>query len=91
LVFVDSADACIQRIHARALKGGHAAPNGDVRRRFRRSLLNFWERYRLDADRWHLTYNGSVGAVRVASGSGTRTLVLEPAIFERWLRLLEAS
>jgi predicted ABC-type ATPase len=56
-----------------------------------RSLLNFWERYRFGADRWHLIYNGSVGAVRVASGSGTRTLVLEPAAFERWLRLVEVS
>jgi predicted ABC-type ATPase len=90
-VFVDSADTCIQRIRARVLKGGHFVPDDDVRRRFRRSLMNFWERYRLDADRWHLTYNGSVGAVRVASGSGTRTLVLEPAAFEFWLRLLEAS
>ena len=90
-VFVDSPDACIQRIRARVLKGGHFVPDDDVRRRFRRSLRNFWERYRHDADRWHLTYNGSVGAVRVASGSGTRTLVLEPAAFEHWLRLLEAS
>jgi len=61
-VFVDSADTCIARIRTRVLKGGHSVPDGDVRRRFRRSLLNFWERYRLDADRWHLTYNGGVDA-----------------------------
>jgi len=89
-VFVDSADACIQRIRGRVLKGGHLVPDEDVRRRFGRSIMKFWERYRLDADRWHLIYNGGAGAVRVASGSGVRALVIEPAAFERWLRLLEA-
>lgn len=90
-VFVDSVDTCIQRIRTRVLKGGHSVPDGDVRRRFRRSLLNFWSRYRLEAERWHLIYNGGMGAVRVASGSGTRTLVLDPAAFARWLHVLEAS
>jgi predicted ABC-type ATPase len=89
-VFVDSAEACIQRIRVRVQKGGHFVPDEDVRRRFRRSSINFWERYRLDADRWHLIYNGGPSAMRVASGSGARALVIEPSAFERWLRLLEA-
>ncbi len=54
-VFVDSPDTCIQRIRARVRKGGHFVPDEDVRRRFRRSIANFWGRYRLEGDRWHLT------------------------------------
>lgn len=61
-VYLDSAEACIWRIRARVQRGGHLVPDDDVRRRFRRSLVNFWERYRFDADAWYLTYNGGENA-----------------------------
>jgi hypothetical protein len=57
---------------------------------FRRSLVNFWERYRLDADAWHLTYNGGESAIRVASGSGLRAVVTDLRAFEGFLGLLRS-
>jgi predicted ABC-type ATPase len=41
-VFLDSADACVQRVSERVQKGGHLVPEPDIRRRFVRSLANFW-------------------------------------------------
>lgn len=88
-LFVDSAETCIWRIRARVRSGGHQVPDDDVRRRFRRSLVNFWERYRLDADAWHLTYNGGESAIRVAFGSGLRAVVTDLRAFEGFLGLLK--
>lgn len=51
--------------------------------------MNFWERYRFDADAWHLTYNGGEDAVRVAFGSGSRAVVIDSPNFERFLGLVE--
>lgn len=89
-VFVESAETCIRRIRTRARRGGHFVPDRDVRRRFRRSLSNLWERYRFDADAWYLTYNGGRNAIRVAFGNGQRAVVVDRQWFERFLGLLEA-
>ena len=32
-LFLDSADTCVDRVHARVQKGGHAIPEADIRRR----------------------------------------------------------
>ncbi len=88
-VYLDSVEACIHRIRARVHMGGHPVPDDDVRRRFRRSLVNFWKRYRFDADACHLIYNGGEDAVRVAFGSGPRTIVIDHPSFERYLGLVE--
>jgi len=89
-VFVDSAESCIMRIRSRALRGGHVVPDDDVRRRFKRSLMNFWQRYRFDADAWHLEYNGGSDPARVAFGNGPRAVVLDSRAFGRFLELVEA-
>jgi predicted ABC-type ATPase len=89
-VFVSSADECVARILGRVLKGGHHVPEADVRRRFRRSLTNFWTRYRFEADRWRLYYNGAVGPTLVTYGEGQEALVVDPLRFEQFLGLMEA-
>jgi predicted ABC-type ATPase len=89
-VFVDSAEVCIWRIRTRVQKGGHGVADPDIRRRFPRSVTNFWERYRFDADAWYLTYNGGGSAIRVAFGNGSRAVVVDRGGFERFLGLLEA-
>lgn len=45
-LFVDSADFCIDRVAERVQKGGHSVPTPDIRRRFTRSAINFWNLYR---------------------------------------------
>ena len=51
-VFVDHADTCVARVKQRVRKGGHHVPEQDVRRRFSRSICNFWDLYRNLADQW---------------------------------------
>ena len=88
-VFTGSADECIQRIRARVRKGGHHVPDDDVRRRFGRAIRNFWDRYRLEADRWALYYNGSGGLVPVAFGEHAEAVIVEPDGFRRFAVLRE--
>jgi len=55
--FADSPEVCIERIKDRVKKGGHDVPAEDVKRRFYRSIKNFWHIYRQLADVWALYYN----------------------------------
>ena len=90
LVFVDSPDVCIARIRARVARGGHFVPDDDVRRRFGRSLRNFWHGYRLQAHRWQLHYNGQRGLTEAARGEGETSEVLDSGAFRVFERLLES-
>jgi predicted ABC-type ATPase len=89
-VFVGSADECIARIRGRVRRGGHHVPDDDVRRRFTRAIINFWNRYRVEADRWTLYYNGAGGLVRVAFGEHVEAVVIEPEELRRFAALREA-
>lgn len=90
LVFVDSPEVCIARIRARVGRGGHFVPELDVRRRFGRSLRNFWYGYRLQAHRWQLHYNGFERLTEAARGEGETIEVVDSGAFRSFERLLEA-
>ena len=90
LVFVDSPEVCIARIRARVARGGHFVPDDDVRRRFGRSLRNFWYGYRLQAHRWQLHYNGIEGLTEAAHGEGETMEVLDSEAFRTFERVVEA-
>ena len=70
-VFLQSADECVKRVAERVQKGGHSVPESDIRRRFPRSLRNFWHFYRPLADNWTLMYNPGEEIVDVPTGSVT--------------------
>jgi predicted ABC-type ATPase len=91
LVFVDGPDVSIERIRTRVARGGHFVPEADVRRRFFRSLRNFWTIYRLQADRWQLHYNGGSGMMTSARGEHEQTVVLDEPSFALFERLLAIS
>ena len=50
----------VQRVAARVRDGGHSIPEGVVRRRYDRSLSNFFNRYRPIADSWLMLDNSGV-------------------------------
>ena len=79
-VFVDSPEVCIARIAARVRHGGHAIPDGDVRRRYARSKKNFLAVHAPLADRWTLFYNGStqIGVVARKDADGRESVFSEP-------------
>jgi predicted ABC-type ATPase len=87
MVFLGSAEVCVQRVEERVRKGGHAVPNNDIRRRYGRSLRNFWRDYRFLADQWLLVYNANGGFDDVAGGAGD--IYNEPALFAEFLESTE--
>ena len=87
-LFVDSADACVARVAERVRKGGHKVPESDIRRRFTRSLRNFWRIYRELADNWVLIYNGMTTMQDVATGSRDQTTVRNHGLYSAYLALI---
>jgi len=90
-VFLDSADACVARIRERVRKGGHDVPETDIRRRYIRSINNFWHLYRLGADRWHLLYNSVMQPQEVAIGEGDEVVIQDENLYELFQELLRAT
>lgn len=87
-LFLDSPDMCVDRVQRRVQKGGHFVPESDIRRRFFRSIHNFWRLYRPLADRWLLVYNSWNRPLDVAVGSAESMTVRDTelyAVFSRWL------
>ncbi len=64
--FVDNSKTCIERIKVRVKNGGHPVPDEDVIRRYKRSISNFWNKYKSLADEWLLYYNGNDSSTIVA-------------------------
>ncbi|EKD38024.1 MAG: hypothetical protein ACD_75C00894G0001, partial [uncultured bacterium] len=69
-LWISSVDLALERIADRVKKGGHAVPEGTVRRRFGKSLFNFIHFYRPLADTWHLFDNSSEKPRAVAQYDG---------------------
>jgi predicted ABC-type ATPase len=84
-IFLRTAEACCARIHERVRKGGHPVAETDIRRRFPRSVKNFWHEYRHLADRWHLFYNGGAQFHEVALGEGNSFEVRDEDLFAVFL------
>lgn len=87
-LYLDSPEVCIARISERVLKGGHHVPDADVRRRFHRSISNFWHIYRSMADNWVLLYNSGDRLQDVALGSDELVTVHDSHEFRRFLALV---
>ena len=83
--FVDSPEACIERIEGRVRKGGHFVPPEDVRRRYYRSKRNFFAKYSSEADYWMLCYNGGTSIAVVATGGrNDENHILLDELFEKF-------
>jgi predicted ABC-type ATPase len=76
-------------VHERVQKGGHSVPEVDIRRRFMRSLLNFWNLYRPVADRWGLIYNAGSEPQDVAVGTSTDLSIRDAELYAEFQRLMQ--
>jgi predicted ABC-type ATPase len=56
-LWIPSAEMAIQRVLGRVRLGGHSVPPDDIRRRYARGLINFFELYVPIADSWELHEN----------------------------------
>lgn len=84
-VFLDNTETCIERIKERVLKGGHHIPDEDVIRRYSRSIYNFWEIYKNNADNWILLYNSEEKFQEVALGQGDNFIINNSRLFNVFL------
>ena len=90
-LFLDSADTCVDRVNERVQKGGHDVPEMDVRRRFVRSIRNFWNLYRPLSDHWLLVYNSGNQPQDVAVGTATDASVRDAELFSQFKLLIVAD
>jgi predicted ABC-type ATPase len=65
-LWLPSVDLALSRITGRVLAGGHDVPEAIVRRRFERSIRNFFTVYRSLADSWILFDNSAESPAVVA-------------------------
>ena len=80
-LFLKSADVCVARVSQRVRKGGHDVPEADIRRRFSRSVANFWTIYREMGDSWVILYNETSQLLDVAAGSNQNISVRDTTLF----------
>lgn len=87
-VWLESADLCIQRVHARRRSGGHFVDEAIVRRRYERSLTNLFTLYQPLADSWQVYDNsGNEGGILIADGHHAQVATVhEPAVWNEMLR-----
>lgn len=90
-LFVDSAETCITRVAERVRKGGHDIPEPDIRRRYFRSVNNFWTIYRDLADNWVLLYNGDVHLQDIAVGSREQIAIRDADLYASFLAIVEPN
>lgn len=85
LVCVDTPDTSVARVRERKRGGGHHVPEEDVRRRFRKSMANFWRIYAPLADDWAIYWNAEDSFIPVSSGKLGDIQVNSAGLFQRFL------
>jgi len=90
-VFVESADTCVARVAERVRKGGHDVAEADIRRRFDRSINNFWQIYRNMADHWVVVYNGNSTIRDVCLGSDGKVTIRDEALYTVFSMLVDQT
>ena len=81
-IFVETPLLSIERIKIRVLNGGHHVPDVDVKRRFMRSKINFWNIYRTMVDSWEIYDNSGKVFLPVCIGRGLDYIIFDHEMFE---------
>lgn len=84
-VSLRSADLAVSRVRLRVLRGGHDIPEATIRRRYTRSLVNFFQLYVPLAEGWTVWDNSGRTPALVARGSASEITTV--ADRERWEQL----
>lgn len=84
-LWLHTAGLARDRVHHRAMQGGHSLPVRTIERRYRRSLANFFTLYRPMADYWRFYDNsGSFDPRLVAEGRTTEFIkVADPTVWQQ--------
>ncbi len=82
-VFLDSVEQNLARIKQRFALGGHDVPECDVRRRYIRSMNNFW-RTSGKVSHWELYYNGENNYEIVARGKADIVEIIDDVLYNKF-------
>jgi predicted ABC-type ATPase len=83
-VWVPSADVSVERVLGRVLLGGHSVPEETIRRRYQRSLENFFRLYQPLADSWEFYDNERLKSPRlIAIGNATMELAEDENLWRK--------
>lgn len=82
-LWLPATDLALTRVGARVAGGGHDVPEAVVRRRFERSVDNFYRRYRLLADNWILFDNSAERPQVVALQKGAALRIIKGEAYEK--------
>ncbi len=83
-----NAQLAVRRVKLRVAQGGHDVPADIVRRRFGRSLNNFFDLYMPLADEWTLFDNSTIPHARaIAAKFANQLTVMEPTTWHKLKRL----
>ena len=87
-----NAQLAVRRVKLRVLLGGHDVPADVIRRRFGRSLINFFGLYMPLADEWTLFDNSTSPRARsVAAKLNGKLTVTEPATWHKLQKLSQVG
>jgi len=88
-IYLDSPSLCIERIKSRVMLGGHYIRDEDVIRRYSRSLINFWNNYRLKSDYFSLIVNNEYFDFKqVAHGSSDSLEIINENLYDDFYKQL---
>ena len=90
-LWVENAELAVSRVRERVVRGGHDIPSPVVRRRFSRSLENFFSLYRRLANSWILFNNSGVAPTIIASGSGRDVRVVEKKLYSELIERYDSK
>ena len=75
--FLQNCTNCIERVKFRVQNGGHNVPEEDIIRRYYKSIVKFWDEYRLMVDEWSLFFNGyNYAPAIVACGNSENHVII---------------
>jgi predicted ABC-type ATPase len=86
-LWIPSVEFAIARVKSRVMEGGHDILVRDVRRRFKRSICNFFKLYQPLLDSWMLFNNAGSSPILIARGKNGSFSVIHRELFEQIKKL----
>jgi predicted ABC-type ATPase len=88
-LWIRSVELALQRIKTRVRNGGHDVPEPVVRRRFGKSLKNFFQFYQPLTDSWAIFDNSGDNPKMIAFEESGKIEILDPDLFSTLLKYKE--
>ena len=86
-LWIPNAELALVRIKDRVAEGGHDIPAVDVRRRFNRSIFNFFTYYRPLLDTWLLFNNADIIPRLIAQEKNGKPEIIDKNLFQQIIKI----